>query len=68
MTVWRLRQSWDRKLPTHERLALFAKEIEALPNVGAAIREVGADAPKRRYGIAEKQRVFELDFEDALSF
>jgi adenine-specific DNA methylase len=67
MTIWRLRQHWDCRLPTKERLGRFAREMATLADVSAIVRELGASSPQRRFGLAEEGHVFELDA-DAVPF
>lgn len=68
MTVWRLRRTWDASLPTDERVRKFAIELSSLADVGSVVRAIGAESPPRRFGLAEEDRVFELDIEDAVPF
>jgi len=68
MTVWRLRPSWDPNFAIDERVRRFANELKSLADIGSLIHEIGADSPERRFGLAEQNRVFELDFEDAVPF
>jgi putative DNA methylase len=68
MAVWRLRQNWDQKAATVERICRFAKEISSLAEVSSVIEKVGASLPRRRFGLAEERCRFDLDFGDAISF
>jgi putative DNA methylase len=68
MAVWRLRQTWDPKVSTNERLRRFAKEVASLADVSSVIEQIGISSPHRRFGLAEEERAFDLDFEDAVSF
>jgi hypothetical protein len=66
--VWRLRQAWDAKTPTNERMRRFAKEILSLADVSSVIDNLATTSPHRRFGLAEEHHTFDLDFEDAVSF
>ncbi len=68
MTVWRLRQAWDASLPTDERVRRFANELASLADVASVVEEIGAELPQRRFGLAEENRVFELDIDDVVPF
>ncbi len=68
MTVWRLRATWDSNLAVDERVRRFADELSALTDIGSLILEIGASSAERRFELAEENRVFELDFEDAVPF
>jgi hypothetical protein len=69
MTVWRLRQTWDWRHPTPERLERFAREMTTLADISATVRALGANAPHRRFGLAEEGHAFERDADaDAVSF
>src|SRR6266849_1623650 len=68
MTVWRLRATWDSNLAVDEHVRRFADELSALTDIGSLILEIGASSAERRFELAEENRVFELDFEDAVPF
>jgi hypothetical protein len=68
MAVWRLRQRWDPRAPTSDRIRRFATEIASLVDLSSVIERIGAGSPRRRIGLAEEDREFDLDFDDAISF
>jgi len=68
MAIWRLRENWNLNVSTSERIARFATEISSFAEVDSVIEEVGASSPRRRFGLAEEARRFDLDFGDVVSF
>jgi hypothetical protein len=68
MTVWRLRATWEPGLPISERVRRFSHELNALTDIGSLIQECGANSAERRFDLAEENRIFELDVEDAVPF
>jgi hypothetical protein len=68
MTVWRLRQTWDVSAAVDERMRRFAKEAALLVDLDSIIQKIGTNSAQRRIGLSEREQVFELDIEDAVSF
>jgi hypothetical protein len=57
MAIWRLRSSWDQKLPTETKLSLFRDAMDALANLDSVIRLLdkseATERPNRRLALME---------------
>lgn len=68
MAIWRLRLNWNSNLSIENRTKRFAEEATSLADATSVVREIGVDLPEQQFGLAEPDRGFELDAEDAISF
>ncbi len=68
MAVWRLRRSWDSSIQTDVRVRQFADELTSLADISAVLQEIGEELPSRRFDLAEEDRMFDLDIDDAIPF
>jgi hypothetical protein len=55
-------------LAIDERMKRFAKEAESLVDLDSVVQKISANSARRRIGLSEDDRVFELDVDDAVSF
>jgi putative DNA methylase len=68
VTIWRLRQCWDSSLATSERVRRFSDELKSMVDAESLIHQLGSNSPRRRIGLSEPDRAFDLDTADAISF